>query len=168
MLDIGALDGTTYSSFNIKVTSIDLNPQHPLVLKQDFFDRPLPNTKKPDDEACPYFHCLAFSLVLNFVPDNSKRGEMLIKSLEYIILDGFLFIVLPLPCITNSRYFSHESFLGMMNSLGCALKAFKHSRKLGFYLFQKEKDTSPSDVRGKWPKMKLFSKGGMNNFSIVI
>jgi 25S rRNA (adenine2142-N1)-methyltransferase len=72
LLDVGALNGETYAKQSswIHTTSIDLNPQHPDVQQQDFFERPAPKSR----EEC--FHVLCFSLVINFVGEPIKRGNI--------------------------------------------------------------------------------------------
>ncbi|KAJ3156947.1 hypothetical protein HDU86_003482 [Geranomyces michiganensis] len=71
LLDVGALDGGTYSKQAawIDVTSIDLNPQSQTVKKQDFFERPRPSGVHEK------FNVLCLSLVVNFVGDPKLRGE---------------------------------------------------------------------------------------------
>ena len=92
MLDVGAI-GEVYENEKhlMDVESIDLHSQSPLVKEQDFFSRPIPsnNTDK--------FNVIGLSLVINFIPDPLKRGEMLKLSRARLLPSGFLFIVLPLP-----------------------------------------------------------------------
>lgn len=54
---------------------IDLHSQHPRILEQDFFTRPLPSAA---DEA---FNVISCSLVLNFVDRPEDRGECSRRSL---------------------------------------------------------------------------------------
>jgi hypothetical protein len=48
---------------------IDLKSNHPQVLEQDFFERPLPI------DALDYFDVISCSLVLNFVSEPTQRGK---------------------------------------------------------------------------------------------
>jgi 25S rRNA (adenine2142-N1)-methyltransferase len=71
LLDVGAITGEVYSKHKfLDVTSIDLNSQSSSVIKQDFFDRPIPPPAEKFDIVC-------LSLVINFLGDCAKRGEML-------------------------------------------------------------------------------------------
>ena len=90
LLDVGALTGETYSKYHswIHVTSIDINPQSPLVKKQDFFLMEVP--LQPFDVLC-------LSLVLNYVETDHLRGEMLRRASLFLKQGGILYLVLPLP-----------------------------------------------------------------------
>ena len=72
LLDVGSVSGQTYHQESkwISATYIDLNPQNPNVLKQDFFERPSPTCENEK------FHVVCLSLVLNFVGEPEKRGEI--------------------------------------------------------------------------------------------
>ena len=77
-------------------------------------DRPLP---KSMNEA---FDILSLSLVLNFVPDPTQRGEMLKRVTQFLrpIAEGqpgnaflpVLFLVLPLPCVNNSNFLGYNPY----------------------------------------------------------
>ncbi|OCF31358.1 hypothetical protein I316_06963 [Kwoniella heveanensis BCC8398] len=70
MLEIGALTPLNYASCSkwIENHPIDLNSQHPDIVQQDFFERPLP---PGSTEA---FDIISCSLVLNFVSTPTERG----------------------------------------------------------------------------------------------
>ncbi|KAJ3087868.1 hypothetical protein HK102_010106 [Quaeritorhiza haematococci] len=195
ILDIGALNGETYKRCKmwLKAEYIDLQPQHPSVKRQDFFERETPRwclggrwcsgndggggAKKTtlnmgkgdagqeqevdvdelgdDLEESNVFDCVAMSLVLNFVGEPERRGDMLHHALKFLhpVHGGYIFLVLPLPCVTNSRYTTHqwlcqmmaESFLGStasfkkeskMKNAGCECVAYHHAKKIAFYLFR--------------------------------
>lgn len=69
MLEIGALRPDNYASERwLKNTPIDLHSQHPSILEQDFFLRPLPRSEEES------FDLISCSLVLNFVDDPARRG----------------------------------------------------------------------------------------------
>lgn len=104
---------------------------------------------------------------------------------------GYLYIVLPLPCINNSRYLDHDRFTAMLQHLECHLLQHHFSKKLAFYLFQyqpfdssatrarlmseinqEEEQPLPSTTRmAAFPKKQIdpdYLRPAMNNFSIVI
>ncbi len=71
MLEIGALIPTNYATCSswIENLPMDLYSQHPNILEQDFFERPVP---KSDAER---FEVISCSLVLNFIADPRDRGN---------------------------------------------------------------------------------------------
>ena len=171
-LEVGALSTTNeISKFPslIEMTRIDLNSQGPGIQKQDFMERPLPAS---DNER---FDLLSLSLVLNYVPDASGRGEMLKRITEFLRTANIaatecsnvlplLFFVLPLPCIDNSRYIDESRLLEIMRSLGFSLSKKKLTPKLCYYLFR----LAGEEVRAHFEKKKIRDGPGMNNFSIVV
>ncbi|KAJ8654399.1 hypothetical protein O0I10_009968 [Lichtheimia ornata] len=158
VLDVGALSPDNYRPYQswIEATPIDLNPQDPRITKQDFLKM------APRRE----FDIVSLSLVVNFVGDPKDRGQMLIHSRDFLLDNGLLFLVLPLPCITNSRYMSHDHLLQMMNDIGYTTCIQHHfSNKLAYYLFQLDNNTKTYPA---FKRKVLSDGGGKNNFSIVI
>ena len=92
---------------------------------------------------------------------------MILRAHDFLTHDGLLFIVLPLPCLSNSRYLSHALFRTMLNSLGFGKVIAQHdSLKLTHWLVQR------TEVRG-WDGTcfkKTEVRGGVerNNFCIVV
>lgn len=140
------------------ITRIDLHSQHPLIQQQDFMERPLPKSDKEK------FHLISCSLVVNFVDSPQGRGEMLKRMTEFLLPQGYLFFVLPLPCIENSRYFNNERMLSIMESLGFVQLNHHNSTKLAYWLFQW---TKPIEKR-KFKKVELNKGSNKNNFCIVL
>lgn len=70
MLEIGAVRHDNYASQESWLinTPIDLHSQHPDILEQNFFDRPIPLS--PDEG----YDVISCSLVLNFVGNPIQRG----------------------------------------------------------------------------------------------
>ncbi|KAI9017414.1 putative methyltransferase-domain-containing protein [Gaertneriomyces semiglobifer] len=160
LLDVGALYGETYSKCTswLDIESIDLNPQNPAVKKQDFFERSLPAS---DAER---FHVVCLSLVVNFVGDPELRGKMLVLAREFLLSDGLLLLVLPLPCVTNSRYMTEKHLTGMLLSIGLELTASHQSKKLAFYLLRRIEDVR----RRPFLKKEINPGVARNNFCIVL
>lgn len=140
MLEVGALSvkNACSNSGIFDMTRIDLNSQEPGILKQDFMQRPLPQSDMDR------FDIISLSLVLNFVPDAAVRGEMLrlttkfmakTESLEYSHLFPSLFLVLPRSCVDNSRYFTEERLRGLMHGLGFRDIKRKLTQKLIYTLW---------------------------------
>ena len=154
VLDVGALDKNYKKQSKwIQCTPIDLNPQSNDVIKADFL--------KLDHKE---YDVVVLSLVVNFEGDIRKRGDMLRKCPKLIVDQGYLFIVLPLPCLDNSRYLNEELFVSMMESLGFDVSSRHRSKKLSFFMFRKTRQVQVKS----FPKKILRKGGNHNNFAIVL
>ncbi|GJJ77270.1 25S rRNA (adenine2142-N1)-methyltransferase [Entomortierella parvispora] len=167
LLDIGALSPHNYQKYSswIKTTPIDLNPQDPLITKMDFLEMPVPS--KPAD----LFNVVCLSLVVNFVGDPAQRGQILRHSTQFLVPGtGLLYLVLPLPCIQNSRYMDHELLVDMMDSIGYSTVVDHHfAKKLAYYVFKLDARPSGGKKGTKpFPKKMRHDKPNRNNFCIVL
>jgi 25S rRNA (adenine2142-N1)-methyltransferase len=180
LLEVGALSisNVCSKSGHFDVQRIDLNSQGDGILQQDFMERPLPKS------AAEQFDIISLSLVLNYVPDAPGRGEMLKRTCQFLdtrhridrdaavqAVFPALFLVLPAPCITNSRYMDEGRLGEIMGSLGYVLLQRKQTAKLVYYLWQLK--SSPSDARTKtktrkFPKKEVNPGAGRNNFSVIV
>ncbi|KAK6507023.1 hypothetical protein TWF481_005477 [Arthrobotrys musiformis] len=182
LLEIGCLSPTnivhTYFPRSQR-TLMDLNSLHPDdILKQDFMTFPLPRSV---DEGYDIISC---SLVLNYVPTPSGRGDMLrhITSFMEQALERrrkrpvsednnwtntfpAVFLVLPAPCVTNSRYLTEDRLQEIMSSLGYEMLKRKLSPKLVYYLW---KFVGGGSSHPKFKKTELLPGGKRNNFAIVL
>lgn len=180
MLEVGALSTTNACSRSgfFDIQRIDLNSQGEGILQQDFMERPPP---KDDTER---FDIISLSLVLNFVPDPVGRGDMLLRTLEFLRLpacfrDGTmtalkphfpsLFLVLPAPCVSNSRYLDEQKLNAIMVSLGYEVTQRKATLKLVYYLLTRTAEPPPLFGSSMaFTKKELRSGLSRNNFSIVL
>lgn len=81
----------------------------------------------------------------------------------------YLFLVVPLPCVTNSRYMTHEHMLSMMASIGYTKCIHHHfSNKLAYYLFELVQKPSTRSICWKKKILPGRDGGARNNFCIVI
>jgi 25S rRNA (adenine2142-N1)-methyltransferase len=179
MLEVGALSATNACSrfrlFNI--TRIDLNSQDSeQILQQDFMQRPLPLS---DDER---FDIVSLSLVLNFLPDNASRGDMLRRTASFLrsppetlrttgsYTEFFpsLFLVLPAPCVTNSRYLDEDRLKAIMGSLGYSMVRKKMSSKLAYYLWTHIEPREEPRARHAYTKVEVNPGKKRNNFAVTI
>ncbi|KAB5570310.1 putative methyltransferase-domain-containing protein [Coniochaeta sp. 2T2.1] len=174
MLEVGALstDNACSKSGLFDIQRIDLNSQGEGILQQDFMQRPLPND---DSEK---FDIISLSLVLNFVPEPRGRGEMLRRTLEFLhaspsysnpsvdSLFPSLFLVLPAPCVMNSRYLDEERLEAIMSSLGYTKVKTKTTQRLVYYLWKR--GTAETAGQQVFAKKELRAGGSRNNFAIVL
>ena len=174
MLEVGALSVTNECSRSglFDIERIDLNSQGDGILQQDFMERPLPRS---DSER---FHIISLSLVLNFVPDALGRGNMLLRTLDFLKehkacpspeLRRFfpsLFLVLPAPCVTNSRYMDETHLESIMNAIGYEKTRTRLTQKLIYHLWTRR--PQPATGPPSFKKTEIRTGRSRNNFSIVL
>jgi 25S rRNA (adenine2142-N1)-methyltransferase len=173
MLEVGALSvvNACSKSHLFEMERIDLRSQAGGIIEQDFMERPLPRDAKEQ------FDIISLSLVLNYVPDAIGRGQMLLRTLEFLkapqypeggFRDVFpgLYLVLPAPCVTNSRYMDEAKLEMIMDSLGYIMVKKKLSNKLVYYLWRAVSGENMKRVSFK--KVEIRSGKDRNNFSIVL
>ncbi|TVY34841.1 25S rRNA adenine-N(1) methyltransferase [Lachnellula subtilissima] len=172
MLEVGALSVTNAcsKSYLFEIERIDLNSQAEGITEQDFMERPLPLDEKEQ------FDIISLSLVLNYVPDPVGKGEMLLRILKFLKPKKYpeglekyfpsVFLVLPAPCVTNSRYMDEKKMEAIMEALGFLLVKKKLSNKLVYYLWRLQAPTTKRSLGFK--KEELRSGKTRNNFAIVL
>ncbi len=177
VLDVGAITGTAYSKYRwIDATYIDLHPQGEHVEKYSFFDYPVPTKEEHK------FNMVALSWLLT-LSEMRKRGEMLRHVHKYLPsgdAPAFCFLVLPLSCLTNSRYMNQSHLRSILSSLGFEVLKQSDSAKLSRWLLKrksleerqaaKEKNENATDEwDGTVFKKKEINVGKeRNNFAIVV
>lgn len=175
MLEVGALSVNNACSKSdlFEMTRIDLNSQAVGIQQQDFMDRPLPVSTSDK------FDIISLSLVLNYVPDALGRGEMLRRTRQFLrpltvqshgqsAQEYFpsLFLVLPAPCVINSRYLDEALLAEIMESLGYSMVQKKISTKLVYYLWRL-RDENPAK-RQKFQKHEVNPGRARNNFCVIL
>ena len=171
LLEVGALSTQNACSRSglFDTTRIDLNSQGEGILKQDFMERPLPSSDANK------FDIISLSLVLNFVPSATGRGEMLRRTCAFLATRPStcredtpfpsLFLVLPAACTTNSRFLNDELLCQIMASLGYALRQRKQTAKLVYYLWVLRDKGEGGAVFGK---REVNPGARRNNFCVVL
>jgi hypothetical protein len=155
----------------LHVTSIDLNPQEECVLKADFFDFAEQQLQLPRDASSSgRYDVIVLSLVMNFVGDPAMRGVMIRRCAELLAEGGLLFLVLPEPCLYNSRYLKFGVFEKMMRSCGLPILpgGWKRTSKLFFALCRRTESSAEREPPRAFGKKLLRNGGGMNNFCILL
>lgn len=175
LLEVGALSTENACSKRryLEVERIDLHSQAPGILQQDFMQRALAKT---DEER---FDIISLSLVLNYVPDAEGRGEMLKRTCTFLRKPQYkeekagadlpipcLFLVLPAPCVTNSRYLDRRRLEQIMNSLGYVLLREKVTAKLCYQLWKL--GGRPEGGALKFHKMEVNPGAKRNNFCVIV
>ncbi|KAF4545234.1 Mitochondrial inner membrane translocase protein [Lasiodiplodia theobromae] len=178
LLEVGALSTENACSKRryLAVERIDLHSQAPGILQQDFMERPLAASDKER------FDIISLSLVLNYVPDAEGRGEMLKRTRTFLRRtrdldhDGAalaadlptpcLFLVLPAPCVTNSRYLDRQRLEQIMNSLGYVMLREKITAKLIYQLWKLAEKKLGKDQ--KFPKVEVNPGVKRNNFCVIV
>lgn len=172
ILEIGALSTKNACAKieELQVTRIDLHSQESGILQQDFMERPL-----PEDEG-DRFDILSLSLVLNYVPDPVARGEMLKRTTAFLRrvstvgeeAEDFvpcLFLVLPVACVSNSRYLTEDKLVAIMQSLKYSVAKKKMTAKLAYYLWHHRAELGERNI---FKKQELNPGRNRNNFAIVM
>jgi len=173
MLEVGALSTNNACSKSgcFEIERIDLNSQGEGILQQDFMERQQPKNEEGR------FDIISLSLVLNYVPDYRQRGNMLLRTLDFLRLPTVsnptldssfpcLFLVLPEPCISNSRYLDEKRLEDIMRSLGYEKAKSKATRRLVYYLWKRTRDM-PAFIPD-YLKKEIHRGSSKNNFSIVL
>ncbi|MCJ1351159.1 MAG: hypothetical protein MMC33_001141 [Icmadophila ericetorum] len=191
LLEVGALSPSNACSRSklFEVERIDLHSQHPHIVEQDFMERLIPDMEEELER--DGFDIVSLSLVVNYVPDAASRGEMLRRVGKFLKrgeimgesagggkesgagekagkgLFPALFLVLPAPCVENSRYMDEGRLERIMRSLGFVSVKRKMSSKLVYYLWRFEGPTE----KGKgmaFGKEEVRKGKERNNFAIVL
>ena len=171
MLEVGALSTRNVCSQIdcLDVTRIDLHSQEPGIQEVDFMDLPTPSIEGQR------YQIISLSLVLNFVPHAAARGAMLERIPDFLTTKlsevarrylPCLFLVLPLPCVANSRYLTEDRLKALMDTLGFSLIELKKTAKLYYSLWKYERGEPVGAV--KFKKEELRSGTSRNNFAITI
>jgi len=175
LLEVGALkpDNACARSGLFDMERIDLHSRHSTIKEEDFMLRPIPTVEYREVES---FDIVSLSLVINFEGDAGERGKMLKRVKSFfrrpIIIDGArmlyptLFLVLPAPCVTNSRYLDESLLAEMMRSMGYVQIKKKMSAKLVYYLWSY--DEEEGDIDRSFKKKEINPGKSRNNFAIIL
>ncbi|KAJ3864343.1 nucleolus protein [Lentinula novae-zelandiae] len=171
LLEVGALKPDNYAGCSswIEAKPMDLNSRHPSIAEQDFL-------LLDQEQNSEKWDVISLSLVLNFVPEALDRGRMLRLAHTFLLEGGHLFVALPLPCLSNSRYLNFDRFTDIMQFLGFTevQRYWRQGGKMVYHLFQKKIYSSPPleqkliTVPENLTKKTILRQGNRNNFSIIL
>ncbi|TFK42781.1 putative methyltransferase-domain-containing protein [Crucibulum laeve] len=163
LLEVGALKPDNYKSCLswIDPIAIDLRSRHPSIKEQDFLLMDEAGNREKWD-------LISLSLVLNFVPDPKDRGRMLNVAHSMLVSGGYLFLVLPLPCVANSRYLSFPVMKSLMEAIGFIQlqEKWRQGGKIVYWLYQKQ-ESQKTSFEG-FRKKSVLRTGHRNNFAILL
>lgn len=91
---------------------------------------------------------------------------MLQHAHSYLKPAGMLYLVLPLPCLTNSRYMTHDRLTSILATCGWAPVRQHDSAKLTYWLCKRLGDGRGD--RKSWKKEEVRAGVHRNNFCIVV
>jgi len=142
----------------LQVHSIDIRSTNPRIHQMDFFDLPLPNSKKSLEidtfststtkssllsKSKPPYDCIVNSMVINCVTTPSKRGRMLSMCYHQLRPGGVLFLILPKLCLTQSKHMSRK-YLEEILREGIGFEILndgkRESPKLAFFVLRRPLD----------------------------
>lgn len=111
---------------------------------------------------------ISLSLVLNFVPRPEDRGRMLHLAHSMLPYGGKLFLALPLPCVTNSRYLDFDRLRDIMRAVGFVevKQRWKETGKMAYWLYTKE-HPAPA-TQDAFTKKSVLRQGNRNNFCVLL
>lgn len=195
-------DGTEGSSkiitervHRLQVHSIDIRSTDPRIHQMDFFQLPLPNSKKSLEidtfsesttkssllsNSKPPYDCIVNSMVINCVTTPSQRGRMLSLCYHQLRPGGVLFLILPKLCLTQSKHMSRKYLEEILREgIGFEIldEGKRESPKLAFFVLRRPQDggdnSGDASVRrwnGKFSKMHVLFQGKKfrNTFSVTL
>lgn len=165
LLEVGALKPDNYASCSswIDVTPIDLRSRHAAIREQDFLEMGV-------NENQGRWDIISLSLVVNFVPEPRDRGRMLCLAHAFLREAGLLFLVLPLPCVENSRYLTFELLQSLMTTVGFVEthKKWKQGGKMAYWLYRKVERHTRSDSSPFRKRTMCRQGSSRNNFVILV
>jgi len=193
MLDVGALSTDTAASRSglFDITRIDLNSQEDGIMQQDFMQRPLPTSEKDQFDIVCLSLVVNYVADARVRGDMLRRvGNFLVNSSAHTlsehdkhhdvdiaksggketgaiaIANAFpaFWLVLPAPCVTNSRYLTSSRLVQIVTFMGYVQIQAKLSAKLAYYLFR----WTGKGKQKSFPKVEVNPGKSRNNFVILV
>ena len=119
VLEIGAVNTQLLDTPGLAVRAIDLHALHPRIEQCDFFSL-LQGGEADPSGACTTraYDAVVCSMVLNCVPNERKRFEMLVGIRSQLRRGGRAFVTLPRSCLEHSFTMTVESFTDALAAVG--------------------------------------------------
>ena len=126
VLEIGAINTQLLLTPDLRVRTIDLHSSHPSIERSDFFSLPHGGPADVATGTCTPYEVVVCSMVLNCVPDPSRRFEMLVGLRAQLRAGGLAFITLPRSCLAHSWTLDRGGFCECLRSAGLSPSAVEH------------------------------------------
>lgn len=84
---------------------------------------------------------------------------------------SLLFVVLPFPCVSNSRYLTGDTFKALVSALGFELvqERWHPKSKVAYWLWRWKEEVAPQATLATWTTKTLVNEGPKrNNFTVLI
>mmetsp|Transcript_5303 Transcript_5303/g.17603 ORF Transcript_5303/g.17603 Transcript_5303/m.17603 type:complete len:123 (-) Transcript_5303:366-734(-) len=95
------------------------------------------------------------SMVINCVPTPKLRGRMLRGLLGHLRPGGWLFLTLPLRCLTHSPTTTWGQFVVTLKKVGFIPVEWKASPKVAFFCLRRQKDAAGGGGGGDVEEVRL-------------
>ena len=118
VLEIGAVNTQLLDAVDLDVRAIDLHTLEPRIEQCDFLSLPLGGTVDSDVGHIILYDAVVCSMVLNCVPNERKRFEMLVSIRSQLRSGGRAFITIPRTCLLHSFTIDDHSFLDALRAVG--------------------------------------------------
>lgn len=135
-LEVGAVNLQLSSCAYLDVLPIDIRSRHPQIKELDFFKLELVEAQ---------YDVISIAMVLNCVPNESLRGEMLVRSRAMLKPDGLMFVVLPRRIVDEARM---NSWVAFFSSMGFAMRHHEFSPKISYFCFERTRDDDGGQSSG--------------------
>jgi 25S rRNA (adenine2142-N1)-methyltransferase len=118
------------------------------------------------------YDVIVCSMVLNCVTTPSDRGKMLARLYHHLRPGGWLFLTIPLFCLTKSAFLTLPIFTELLGSggVGFVVEETKHTPRVAFFVCQRPQEELKETLDKKWRKQTIRNKGKKfpNQFSVVL
>ena len=113
--------------------AIDVRSCDPAVEQIDFFDVPVVSGA---------YDVVVCVMVVNCVPDVTRRAEMLVRCRDHLRPGGLLFFAVPSRCVDMSAFLSRPLLEGLLDALGFETFEQRQTPKISFYILRRRDGAS--------------------------
>ena len=118
VLEIGAVNTQLLDTPGLAVRAIDLHALDPRIEQRDFLSLTRGGEMDAASGVTQLYDAVVCSMVLNCVPDERKRFEMLVGMRAQLRAGGRAFVTLPRSCLDHSYTLTEESFADALAAVG--------------------------------------------------
>ena len=118
VLEIGAVNTQLLDAEGLLVRAIDLHSLEPRIETCDFLSLAHGATVDPATGRVQLYDAVVCSMVLNCVPNERKRFDMLVGIRSQLRRGGRAFVTIPRTCLTHSFTLSEPIFVDALASVG--------------------------------------------------